>query len=139
MSEATLSIEAAERGRISEDWLAVAIGLGVFALALMSLAGVDALGWIVSTSVWTNPGSALAPVSKAFSGLSGAVSLLLTYLALLVVLSAGAYALGEDVRRFVIAFTVVFVIAYASWFIGSWARLAAVTPPTRPSMASHSR
>jgi uncharacterized membrane protein YadS len=36
--------------------------------------------------------------------------------------------LGEDVRRFALAFTVVFVIAYASWFVGSWARLAAVTP-----------
>lgn len=59
--------------------------------------------------------------------MSGGASLLLTYLALLVVLSAGAYALGEDVRRFVIAFTVVFAIAYASWFVGSWARLAAVT------------
>src|SRR5271170_6800972 len=120
MSEATLSIEAAERSRISEDWLAVVIGLGVFALALLSFAGIDALGWIASTSVWTDPGSALAPVSKAFAGLSGGASLLLTYLALLVVLSAGAYALGEDVRRF--------AIAYASWFIGSWARLAVVTP-----------
>jgi uncharacterized membrane protein YadS len=128
VSEATLSIEAAERGRISEDWLAVAIGIGVFALALLSLAGVDALGWIAATSVWTDPTAALAPVSKAFAGLSGGASLLITYLALLVVLSAGAYALGEDVRRFAIAFTVVFTIAYASWFIGSWARLAAVTP-----------
>jgi uncharacterized membrane protein YadS len=128
VSEAALSIEASYPARISEDWLAVAIGLGVFALALMSLAGVDALGWVVSTSVWVDPGSALAPVSKAFTGLSGGVSLLLTHLALLVVLSAAAYALGEDVRRFVIAFTIVFAIAYASWFIGSWARLAAVTP-----------
>jgi uncharacterized membrane protein YadS len=128
MSQATLSIEAADRARLSEDWLAVAIGLGVFVLALLSLAGLDALGWIVSTSVWTDPGLALAPVSKAFAGLSGGASLLLTYLAMLAVLSAGAYALGEDVRRFAIAFTVVFAIAYASWFIGSWARLAAVTP-----------
>jgi uncharacterized membrane protein YadS len=128
MSEATLSIEAGDRARLSEDWLAVAIGVGVFALALFSLAGIDALGWVVSTSVWTDPSSALAPVSKAFAGLGGGVSLLLSYLALLVILSAGAYALGEDVRRFAIAFTIVFAIAYASWFIGSWARLAAVTP-----------
>jgi len=128
MSEATLSIEGAERARFSEDWLAVAIGIGVFALALLSLAGVDALGWIAATSVWNDPTAALAPVSKAFAGLSGGASLLITYLTLLAVLSAGAYALGEDVRRFAIAFTVVFAIAYASWFIGSWARLAAVTP-----------
>src|SRR5271166_3114845 len=66
--------------------------------------------------------------SKAYAGLSGAAALGLTYLALLAVLSAGAYALGEDVRRFAIAFTIVFAIAYASWFIGSWARFSAVTP-----------
>jgi len=128
MSEATLSIEAAERARISEDWLAVVIGVGVLALALLSVAGLDALGWIATASVWIDPGAALAPVSKAFAGLSGGASLVLTYLALLVVLSAGAYALGEDAKQFAIAFTVVFAIAYGSWFIGSWARLAAVTP-----------
>ena len=36
MSEATLSLDAAPSRRISEDWLAVIIGLGVFALALLS-------------------------------------------------------------------------------------------------------
>jgi uncharacterized membrane protein YadS len=128
MSEATLSIEAAERGRISEDWLAVVIGVGVLALAVLSVAGLDALGWVATAAVWTDPSAALAPVSKAFVGLSGGASLVLTYLALLVVLSAGAYALGEDAKQFAIAFTFVFAIAYGSWFIGSWARLAAVTP-----------
>ena len=128
MSEATLSLDAARSSRISDDWLAVVIGLGVFALALLSLAGLDALGWLATTSVWTDPGAALGPASKAYAGLSGAGALLLTYLALLAVLSAGAYALGEDVKRFALAFTAVFAIAYASWFIGSWARFAAVTP-----------
>jgi uncharacterized membrane protein YadS len=128
MSEATLSLGAAQSSRISEDWLAVVIGLGVFALALLSLAGLDALGWLATTTVWTDPGAALGAASKAYTGLSGAGALLLTWLALLGVLSAGAYALGEDVRRFALAFTAVFAIAYASWFIGSWARFAAVTP-----------
>jgi uncharacterized membrane protein YadS len=128
MSEATLSLDAAQSSRISEDWLAVVIGLGVFALALLSLAGLDALGWLATTAVWTDPGAALSPASKAYAGLSGVGALLLTWLALLGVLSAGAYALGEDVRRFALAVTAVFAIAYASWFIGSWARFAAVTP-----------
>jgi uncharacterized membrane protein YadS len=128
MSQATLSVRATEQTTLTEDWLAVAIGVGVLALALLSLTGPDALGWIAATSVWTDPAQALAPVSKAFAGLGGGAALLLTYLALLAVLTAGVYALGEDVRRFAAAFTIVFVIAYASWFIGSWARLAAVTP-----------
>jgi uncharacterized membrane protein YadS len=44
------------------------------------------------------------------------------------VLTAGVAALKGDVKRFAIAFTVVFWIAYGSWIIGSYARLAAVTP-----------
>jgi hypothetical protein len=111
LSEATLSVQARESPRLSEDWVAVIIGVGVFALALLSLAGLDALGWLATTSVWTDPGAALAPASKA--SLSGAGALVLTYLALLAVLSAGAFALGEDVRRFALAFTAVFAIAYA--------------------------
>jgi uncharacterized membrane protein YadS len=128
MSEATVSVEAAEPARLSEDWLAVLIGLGIFALGLLSAVGFEALGWVATTSVWTDPATALAPVSKAYVGLGGGVSLLLTYLALLIVLTGGAAALGEDIRRFALAFTVVFVIAYASWFVGAWARFAAVTP-----------
>jgi uncharacterized membrane protein YadS len=128
MSEATLSVPAAEPARISEDWLAVVIGFGVFALALLSAVGFDALGWVATTSVWTDPTVALAPSSKAYVGLSGGAALVLTFLALLAALSAGFYALGEDVKKFALAFTAVFAIAYASWFVGGWARLAAVTP-----------
>jgi uncharacterized membrane protein YadS len=127
MSEAALSLDGAQSTRISEDWLAVVIGLGVFALALLSLAGLDALGWLATTSVWTDPGAGLGPASKAYAGLSGAGALLLTYVALLAVLSAGVHALGEEVKRFALAFTAVCAIAYASWFVGSWARFAAVT------------
>ena len=97
-------------------------------LRASALSGSDPASWPATTAVWTDPGAALSPATKAYAGLSGVGALLLTWLALLGVLSAGAYALGEDVRRFATAFTVVFAIAYASWFIGSWARLAAVTP-----------
>src|ERR1700686_3199228 len=113
---------------ISEDWLSVAIGLLIFVLALAGLGGADLLGWAVSTSVWTDPGLALAPISKAYGELGGAGAFIVTYLALLAVLSAGAAALRADVRRFAVAFTAVFWIAYGSWIVGSNAHLAAVTP-----------
>ena len=113
---------------LNEDWLSVAIGLAVFALALGSLAGADLLGWVVSTSVWTDPGKALGAVSKVYSGLGGFNAFVLTYLALLAVLTTGALALKADALRFAVAFTIVFWIAYASWIIGSNAYLAAVTP-----------
>src|ERR1700722_18832521 len=127
MSEATISLRAAAP-RPSEDLVALGLGLVVFLLALGSLAGADALGWLVTTSVWTDPSTALAPVSKAYLGLGGASALIVTYLVLTAVLSASAYLLGEDVKPFAAAFTAVFAIAYASWFVGSWAYFAAVTP-----------
>jgi uncharacterized membrane protein YadS len=128
MSEAAIPIRAAAPPRLSEDIVAVGLGLGVLLLALLSLFGADALGWLATTSVWTDPSSALAPASKAYGALGGVGSLLVTYLVLAAVLSASAYLLGQDVRQFALAFTAVFAIAYASWFIGSSAYLAAVTP-----------
>src|ERR1700692_488375 len=95
---------------INEDWLSLLIGLGIFVLALGGLAGVDTLGWVVSTSVWTDPGQALGTVSKAYAGLGGAGALLVTYLALTLVLSASAAVLQLDVRRFALTFTAVFAL-----------------------------
>jgi uncharacterized membrane protein YadS len=114
--------------RVSEDWLSVAIGFLVFALALAGLANINLTGWVVSTSVWTDIGSALGTASKAYASLGGPGALLATYVALLVVLSAAAVALRRDVKKFALAFTAVFVIAYASWVVGSYAHFAAVTP-----------
>jgi uncharacterized membrane protein YadS len=116
------------RDRLTEDWLSVAIGVLVFALALFSLSGTDLLGWAITTSVYTNLTQALAPFAKGYVWLGGGGSLLATYAALLVVLSIGVAALGADVRKFGLAFSVVFAIAYASWVAGSYAYIAAVTP-----------
>ena len=44
------------------------------------------------------------------------------------VLTTGAAALTGEVKRFAIAFTAVFWIAYVSWIAGNYAKLAAVTP-----------
>jgi len=121
--------------RLTEDWLSVAIGVLVFALALFSLSGTDLLGWAITTSVYTNLAQALAPFAKGYAWLGGGGSLLATYAALLVVLSIGVAALGADVRKFAAAFTVVFVIAYASWIAGSYAYIAAVTPAEQQKFA----
>ncbi len=75
---AELPVEAG--GVLSEDVLAVVIGLVVFALALAAYAGNDWLGWVVSTSVWTDPAKALAPVAKAYVALGGAGALAATYI-----------------------------------------------------------
>jgi uncharacterized membrane protein YadS len=113
---------------ISEDWLSLWIGLLIFVLSLGLLVGMDLLGWAVTTSVWTHLSKALAPVSKAYAGLGGLGALIVTYVALLVVMSAGASALKADVKRFALGFTAVFWLAYICWIIGSYANFAVNTP-----------
>ena len=56
---------------LNEDWLSLIIGLVIFVLALGLLGGMDILGWVVTTGVWTDLGKALAPVSKAYSHWAG--------------------------------------------------------------------
>ena len=120
--------------RMNEDWLAVWLGLFFFLLSLGPLFGADLLGWAVTTSVWTNLSTALAPASKAYSRLPGWLSLLATFAFLLAVLTAGAVALGLKPARFAKGFTTVFVLAYASWIAGSCAYIAA-TPDKRALLA----
>lgn len=119
------------KSRITEDWLAVCLGLFLFVLSLATFLGVDALGWAVTTSVWTNPLKMLVPASKSYAALSGVVSLLATYVFLLALMTLGARALRLDLARFVKGFTAVFCAGYLSWILGSWAYIAA-TPDKRP-------
>ena len=133
MSDTTLNaIHAPSKAEpvalINEDWLAVILGLSIFVLALTALVHVDLIGWVVSTSVWKNFGQALGPASKDYAALGGLGALLATYAALTLALSLAAAALKTDVKRFALAFTAVFWIAYASWIVGNYANFAAVTP-----------
>jgi uncharacterized membrane protein YadS len=120
-------MDARTRG-LSEDWLSLWIGLLIFVLSLALLAGADILGWVVTTSVWTDVSKALSPVSKAYSGLGGLGAIAATFVALLVLMTIGAAALKADVKRFAIGFTAVFWIAYLCWIAGSWANFAVNTP-----------
>ncbi len=86
------------------------------------------MGWAVTTSVWTDINKALGTASKSYAGIGGPAALLFTYAALLVVLTPAAIALRANVGRFILAFTAVFALTYASWIVGSYAHLAAVTP-----------
>jgi uncharacterized membrane protein YadS len=133
MSNATLidihaPDEAEQPTLLNEDWLAVILGLFIFVLALAALVHADLIGWVVNTAVWSDFSKALGPASKGYAALGGFGALIATYVALTLVLSAGAAALKIDVKRFALAFTAVFWIAYASWIAGNYAIFAAATP-----------
>lgn len=114
----------------TEDWLAVCIGLFLFLLSLGMLWGKDVFGWAITTAVYTDLSKALVPASKGYAGLNPYVSLVATFLFLLIILSIGARALKANVRKFVGSFAVVFACSYVAWIIGSWAYIAA-TPNQR--------
>jgi uncharacterized membrane protein YadS len=113
---------------ISEDWLSLWIGLGIFVLSLGVLVGADVLGWVVTTGVWTDLSKALGMASKNYAGVGGFGALIATFVALLIVMTLGARALKVDVGRFAMGFTAVFWLAYCCWIIGSWAHFAVNTP-----------
>ncbi len=110
---------------LSEDWLALIIGMFIFLLSLLQFAGIDILGWAVTTGIWTDITTALKPVSASCVGLPSLVYLLFTFLFLLIVLSIGAALMRLNVRRFALGFTAVFFISYICWILGGCAFIAA--------------
>ena len=121
-----LPVEA--RALVSEDVLAVVIGLVVFALALLAFAGTDWLGWVVTTVCLDRSVEGARPRSRRPMVRSAGGSVRRHLLSAADRADRGGGALGRDVLRFALAFTATFALAYASWFVGSWAYVAAVTP-----------
>jgi uncharacterized membrane protein YadS len=117
----------------SDDWLAVWLGAIVVALALPAAAGFDLMGWIAAPQVWLEVGKALRPVSKAYVGIPGPVSLILTYLLILALVGAGAAIQRQNLRAFVGGFTVIFMLSAGCWMLGHYAYIA-LTPDKRPAM-----
>jgi len=113
---------------LTEDWLSLWVGLFIFLLSLGVFVEADLLGFGVTTGVWTSLSKALSPISKAYAGLGGLGSLIVTYLFLTVVMAIGAAMLKANVKKFVLGFTLVFWISYICWIIGSWANVAINTP-----------
>ena len=61
-------------GWISEDWLALILGLLIFALSLGSFKGTDILGWGAKTEVWLDPGKAISTISSKYKGVEGEIT-----------------------------------------------------------------
>jgi uncharacterized membrane protein YadS len=117
----------------SEDWMSLWVGLLIFALSLGLIFGADILGWAVKTNVWVSAGQALQPVSEGYSGLGGGPSLVFTFVFLLVLMTAAAKGLEAHIPRFVVGFTIIFLVSYVCWFLGHYAYIAA-TPDKLESL-----
>lgn len=108
----------------SEDWMALWIGLFLFLLSIGHLIGIDVLGWAAKLNVWKDAAKIAVPISKGYA-ISGLGSVLLTYLFTLVVMTIGARLLGYSISKYVLGFTLVFIISYISLIIGHFAYIAA--------------
>jgi len=58
---------------LSDDWLALNLGLVVFLLSLGVFGGIDILGWGIKTSTWMDPTKALSVASQNYAPVKGEI------------------------------------------------------------------
>ncbi len=59
---------------ISEDWLALILGLIIFGISLGSFQGMDILGWGAKAGVWVDPGKAITAISSKYQTVAGEIT-----------------------------------------------------------------
>lgn len=137
-----------------EDWWAVWLGLSFFSLGLLSILGVDLVGWISYPKKWVfslpegieaskivTPGSAFYSLGAKYSltakdfytGLGSIGSILVSYLILTVSTTLGAYFMKWNVKKFFVSWTFIFFLTYLVWFIGNHAFFAATAVDLKKS------
>jgi uncharacterized membrane protein YadS len=109
----------------TEDWWAVWLGLFMFLLGLLTIWGVDIVGWQAKVSTWSEPGKWIKPAGKAYKEWGWVGSLFMTYLVWTALTCIGAAAMKLDVRKFFFGFTILFIITWIVWIVGREAHLAA--------------
>ena len=112
----------------TEDGWAVWIGLLIFILSLFYIGGLDLLGWVVTPKMWMALSKSIAPISQNYGGVSGLLSLSLTYVAFLGILMLGAKAIGLKLDKFAFGFTIIFWLTLICMIMGYYANIAANAP-----------
>ncbi|MFO8058782.1 MAG: putative sulfate exporter family transporter [bacterium] len=118
----------------TEDWWSVWVGLLFFALGLLSLTGVDLVGWIAYPSKWVGLTgdngmlSSVSPLGEWYQEQNlGMWSILVSYAVFTIPVTIGALAMKWDLKKFIIGWTFIFFFTYGLWIIGHHAFLAADT------------
>ncbi len=118
----------------TEDWWSAWLGLFFFVLGLLSIWGLDAVGWIAKPKAWEfsrlvndfSWSQLLKTTSKSYHSLHPFISLMVTYLVFLTLTSIGAYYQKLNLKKYVIGFTAIFFLTWTAWIIGHEAHLSAV-------------
>ena len=110
----------------TEDWWAVWIGLFFVSLGLFAAAsGIDATGWIIKFSKWVDPAKAFRASHKELIG--PAASLILTYILFTAATCTGARFMKWDVRKYFLAWTLIFVLTVIFYIVGQNAYISATS------------
>ena len=137
-----------------EDWWAVWLGLTFFFLGLLTLFGVDIIGWVAYPKQWVfslpegavskkivTPGSAFYALGGKYSltakgfyqSLGPIGSIFLTYVILSIATTIGAYFMKWNVKKFFTGWTIIFFLTFLIWFIGNHAFFAATAVDLKKS------
>jgi len=113
-----------------EDWWSVWMGFIFIFLGVLSVTGVDLVGWVAYPHTWvfgTPLSKALAPLGKSYQWLGPVGSVLMTYLFITIPLTIGAYCMRWNVKKFIGGWSCIFFITYLTWLIGHHATVAATS------------
>jgi uncharacterized membrane protein YadS len=118
----------------TEDWWSVWLGLILFIAGLMSIWGIDLVGWMTKLKTWEfthlirnfSWESLIKPAGKPYAELHPLLSLLITYIVFTILTSTGVYFQRQNVKQFIKGFTVLFFITWICWIIGYEAHFDAV-------------
>ncbi|MEC8996139.1 MAG: putative sulfate exporter family transporter [Pseudomonadota bacterium] len=118
----------------TEDWWAVWLGLIMFFAGLMTIWGIDLVGWMAKTKTWewTNLTTdfswdkLLKSSTKSYAEISPLTSLFLTYAVFTTLTCIGAYFQGLNVKQFFLGFTIIFFITWVCWIAGHEAHFKSV-------------
>jgi uncharacterized membrane protein YadS len=124
-----------------EDWWAVWMGLFLFFMGLLSLKGLDLVGWATYPAMWVfnPPEGGKGAISTAFYALGGKYSLtakglygglgwwsiIWTYVVFTGLTCLGAACMKWNLKRFFLGWTFIYFMTIVIWFLGHHAFLAA--------------
>jgi len=113
----------------TEDWWAFWLGtFFVFLGLLAAFTGIDLTGWIVKFGNWVDPvtDKAVFGFHAAHSDLMSPVaSLIVSYIVFTIATAIGAYAMKWNIRDYLIAWTIIFILTTIAYIVGQYAYISA--------------
>ena len=110
----------------TEDWWSVWIGLFFVLLGILTAAsGIDLTGWIVKFPKWVDITKSVGASHKAL--LSPVASLVLSYILFTVATGIGAKCMKWDLKKYFIAWTIIFWLTVIFYIIGQNAYVVATS------------